>query len=188
MENADALYLFAEIAAVLAGFVSLTTAYQGGYTGRFAGNLRIGQRYILMTAAVMLFAALLPIVLHGLGLTAPLLWQVSAAFAGLSVAAARIDAFRIMRVLPAEARARISSSVMWLTALVTTIQALIAALVLGGPLLLPELNLPLAGLYILFLYLGLVSTISIFAANLMVSRDFLLRQIERDKAEESDDG
>lgn len=181
MEQSDALYLFAEIGAVLVGFVGLTAAYQSTYKGIFSAAVKIGQRYILMTGALLLFASLLPIVLNALGLDGRLLWRLSAGGYGLLSLITRLDAGRIIGAMPEEVWQRNFKISMLITGGTTTAHVLLALAVIFGPA-----HLPFGGLYVAMLYFGLVTTISIFAANTMPRTAGLRRQIEAAKADEDD--
>ena len=172
MQGADTLSLLAEIAAVLVGFVGLTTAYQSNYRGKYLVNLQIGQRYLLMTSGLVLFGALLPLVLDHMGVDEPLLWQISAVTYATIIALMRYDSYRITSKLSEEQLKGMPA--LRFTLLVTLIQVMLALMALTLPAM-----LPLHGVYILILFLGMLTTISIFAANVMPKRDRLLRDAKQ---------
>ena len=174
MQGADTLSLLAEIAAVLVGFVGLTTAYQSNYRGKYLVNLQIGQRYLLMTSGLVLFGALLPLVLDHMGVGEPLLWQISAVTFATIISLMRYDSYRITSKLSEEQLKGMSRLAVRFTLLVTLIQVTLALMVLTLPAM-----LPLHGVYILILFLGMLTTISIFAANVMPKRDRLLRDVKQ---------
>ncbi len=172
MQGADTLSLLAEIAAVLVGFVGLTTAYQSNYRGKYLVNLQIGQRYLLMTSGLVLFGALLPLVLDHMGVGEPLLWQISAVTFATIISLMRYDSYRITSKLSEEQLKGMPA--LRFTLLVTLIQVMLALMALTLPAM-----LPLHGVYILILFLGMLTTISIFAANVMPKRDRLLRDAKQ---------
>ena len=176
MQGADTLSLLAEIAAVLVGFVGLTTAYQSNYRGKYLVNLQMGQRYLLMTSGLVLFGALLPLVLDHMGVGEPLLWQISAVTYATIIALMRYDSYRITSKLSEEQLKRMSRPALLFTLIVVLIQVMLALVALTLPAL-----LPLDGVYILILYLGMLGTISIFAANVMPHRNRLLRDAKQPK-------
>jgi hypothetical protein len=76
VQGADVLLTIAEIAVAFAGFASIVVLFQHRDPGRWPAAVVVRLRTMIEGSLVTLFSALLPIVLHHLGLSGGTLWSV----------------------------------------------------------------------------------------------------------------
>ena len=178
MEHAETLYLIAEIAAVLTGFVSLTVAYQSSLQGLWHAAAKIGQRYILVSSVLLLFGALLPIVLDALRMAPDLNWRISGGVYVVLSMWSRLDAGRVIGALPRDLRDRYFSVSLAITSGTSVGHAIIGLAIIAGPE-----SWPRGGLYVAMLFLGLIMSLTIFASNVMPRKANILRRIEEEQGD-----
>jgi len=76
VQGADVLLTIAELAVAFAGFASVVVLFQHRDPGHWPAAVGIRLRTMIESSLVTLFAALLPFVLHHLGLAGPSLWTI----------------------------------------------------------------------------------------------------------------
>jgi hypothetical protein len=74
VQDPDVLLTIAELAVAFAGFASVVVLFQHRDPGRWPADVGIRLRTMIEGSLVTLFSALLPFVLHHLGLVGPPLW------------------------------------------------------------------------------------------------------------------